>query len=502
MYDFFMVYRRPINLKRASCFLLLLIPIAVSVLIYSYGMSGNDFWWHIKVGEWICKNNAIPNTDIFSWYGINNHIPWHSQEWLADVIFYVVYNFFGEKGFFLFCVFLETVFVALIILCNYSRIEKRFLFSVIFLCFTSVCFTVFIYGRPHVFSGILLYSQLYCLYKYYLKGKIKHLVPVPVFTVLWSNLHGGSSNLSYILCFVFFLISLFPFKSYRVVNLRKNTRIKVSLLIVTLICVAAIFVNPQGVYVFVYPYVNMSNSFMLSVISEWGSPDAKELGQVVLYFFPLLVFLLCVVLGKRKLLLIDGIIILIFLLLFLRSIRFVFYFFIIISVLGYKYFPVVKIRSSIFGSVFTIILSLIFIVYSFGSLFNELKSNKIIKRVLDTKYCELIKNDNVKRIYNDYNYAETLIYNDIKCFADARVDLFADNIFEDSINLCYLTNLKSPQLSVTPKVIFDKYKFDAVIIQTNRPLKAYLDSNPDEYSLIESDKNTAYYHVNKYYINN
>ena len=274
-----------------------------------------------------------------------------------------------------------------------------------------------------------------------------------------------------------------------------------SFLILTFICIAAIFVNPQGVYVFIYPYVNMGNSFMLSVISEWSSPDAKELGQVILYFFPLLLFLLCMILGKKKILFIDGIIVILFLILFLRSIRFVFYLYIVVSVVGYKYFPAAKIHCSKLGSVFTIVVSLIFIVYSYGSLFSELKSKQIIKRVLDYKYCELIKEENVKRIYNDYNYAETLIYNDIECFADARVDLFADNIFEDSINLCYLTNVKSSQLSIEPEKLIDKYKFDAVIIQTDRPLKAYLDSNPDEYSLIESDNTTAYYHVNRYYYN-
>lgn len=500
MYDS-VIYKRQLNLKKLSIFSLLFIPIAVSIFLYSYGMSGNDFWWHIKVGEWICNNKAIPSTDIFSWYGINNHLPWHSQEWLADVIFYVVYSSIGEKGFFLFCVSLEIAFLTVIILCNYIYIKNRFLFSIIFLCFTSVCFTVFIYGRPHIFSGFLLFAQLYCLYKYYIKGSLKYLIPAPILTILWSNLHGGSSNLSYLLCFVFFLVSLFPFKSHKIVNLKRNKKTKVSLLIVTLICIAAVFVNPQGAYVFIYPYVNMSNSFMLSVISEWSSPDAKELGQVILYFLPLLVFLLCMILGRKKILLIDGIVVIIFVFLFFRSVRFAFYLYIIISVVGYKYFPVVKIYSSKLGSVFTIGVSLIFFIYSFGSLACELNSKQIIKRVLENKYCELIKKDNVKRLYNDYNYAETLIYNDIKCFADARVDLFADNIFEDSINLCYLTNMKKSQLSIEPELLIDKYMFDAIIIQTDRPLKTYLDANSEEYTLIAVDDNTAYYHVKRYFIN-
>ena len=63
----------------------ILIGILITGLIYQYrlGVSGNDFWWHVKTGEWIVNNRAVPNNiDIFSWSAKESGIKWIPQEWL------------------------------------------------------------------------------------------------------------------------------------------------------------------------------------------------------------------------------------------------------------------------------------------------------------------------------------------------------------------------------------------------------------------------------------
>ena len=52
--------------------LALLSGIVVILLCFEEGISGNDFWWHVKTGEWICNNQQIPEYDVFSWYGVAN----------------------------------------------------------------------------------------------------------------------------------------------------------------------------------------------------------------------------------------------------------------------------------------------------------------------------------------------------------------------------------------------------------------------------------------------
>lgn len=478
---------------------LLLLPLIVLLIVYNGQLSGNDFWWHIKVGEWICDNNALPYEDIFSWYGKENNIAWCSQEWLSDVIFYRVFKCFGEVGIYVFCVFLACFLLTLIIIHNYKYIKGSILFSLFFLCMAAVCFPCFMYGRPQIFSGILLYLEIKILYDFYKKQNLKTIFLVPVIAVFWSNLHGGTSVLSYLICLLFLLSSIKPFMSNKLVNPRKKKKYFIILSIVSILTCLAIFVNPYGGYVFFYPYENISDGYMQAMISEWASPDIKIIGQLIIYFLPFIFSFLFITLGKKKILLIDLILFLTFIYMFFRSIRFAFLAYIVFSNFVFKYYPKIKIKIKKFGASLTFILILCLSAYSIFSVIPKESSDRIIKKALDTSYCELIKADNVCRIFNDYNYGETLIYNNIEVFVDAREDLYAQNILNDAVDLLFLMNTDASNDIFDPETIIDKYRFDSVIIQSDRPLRVYLDSHSDKYIKVRSDQNSSYYHVLKYY---
>ena len=44
-----------------------------------------DTGWHIRTGEWILANHAVPTRDIFSFSKPGD--PWFAWEWLSDVLF-------------------------------------------------------------------------------------------------------------------------------------------------------------------------------------------------------------------------------------------------------------------------------------------------------------------------------------------------------------------------------------------------------------------------------
>jgi hypothetical protein len=58
------------------------------VLALAYGTPNlhllNDpgIGWHIRTGEWILQNHAIPHTDLFS--NVTTR-PWFAWEWLFDI---------------------------------------------------------------------------------------------------------------------------------------------------------------------------------------------------------------------------------------------------------------------------------------------------------------------------------------------------------------------------------------------------------------------------------
>lgn len=178
------------------------------VLLFCFkdGISGNDFWWHVKVGEYICDNNTIPTNDIFSWYGMEKNIQWTAHEWLADVIFYIIFSLTGEMGMFIFSVIAATTLIILSYFQCKEFAKNNYLVSGLFFSLFAVITSLFFYGRPHIFSYFLLFAELKILYDYIENPERKNIFFIPIIGALWSNLHGGSSNMSYILCIVFLIV--------------------------------------------------------------------------------------------------------------------------------------------------------------------------------------------------------------------------------------------------------------------------------------------------------
>ncbi|MBL8794783.1 MAG: hypothetical protein JNM56_12820 [Planctomycetia bacterium] len=55
-----------------------------------------DVWWHLRIGEWIVEQRAVPQTDPFSSYGADRL--WVSYSWLSDLLMYWSYAAFGLAG--------------------------------------------------------------------------------------------------------------------------------------------------------------------------------------------------------------------------------------------------------------------------------------------------------------------------------------------------------------------------------------------------------------------
>ena len=51
----------------------------------------NDFWWHLKIGEYIFTNHSIPTTNIYAW-SLPADQPFFYAAWLAELLFYILYR--------------------------------------------------------------------------------------------------------------------------------------------------------------------------------------------------------------------------------------------------------------------------------------------------------------------------------------------------------------------------------------------------------------------------
>lgn len=491
-------------LKNIPSILILLTVLAFLLYNFCEGINGNDFWWHIKVGEWIVEERKIPTHDIFSWYGIAHNFEWIAHEWLSEVVFYLIYNKYGEAGIFLFSFGGAVLLIMLIWKQTIKYAEKNFLISSIIYILLSVVVSLFFYGRPHIFSFFFLFHTLKSLYDYYDNPKSKKIFFLPIIAMLWSNFHGGSSNLVYILCIVFLAVGMFSFQVGCLCNEKKDAMWLLKLGMVTILTIGGILVNPAGIKLLCYPYENMTDTLMISIISEWQAPDAKNIGQLFLYFFPIFLLIIGFVLENKKIRLIDAIIMAIFIFLFFRSVRFIVLWYIAASFCAFSYMPECKVKEIttkyekiICGIVFGVIFAVS--GWSVGTMVHTMRHGEIISKVLSDEMVSIVRKNNPSRLFNDYNLGESLIFEEIPVFIDARADMYSANeVLAEGCSLLLLQQLdeSAGEQCIDVQSIIEKYQFDALLILKSRPLYMYLLGCSDQYELVASDDMSAYFQVN------
>ena len=383
--------------------------------------------------------------------------------------------------------------VLLILFRNRRQIRNSMLLSVLYL-FPVICmFPSFFYGRPQLISFFLLYATLYCLYRYRENENDRCIYFVPLISALWSNVHAGSSPLSYLLCFLFLISGLFDFSAGKVKGEKLSRRQLRTYLIIGLLSVAATAVNPNGPEALLYPFANMGDSFMQAYIAEWSAPDVKQVSQLVYSFLPLLVVGVSFIMTEKNVKALDLLLFLLFAYLFFRSVRFGILFLIASTFYCFDYLlpREVKPMKTKWDRAFFCLILLFFIGV------RTVRAGKEIPVALDSSVVDLIKEESPKRLFNDYNYGETLIYNGIDTFVDAREDLFAKYNLQDAFSLLLLQQVGTNGTAgvFDPEAVIDKYGFDAFVIQSDRPLAVYLKSRPDKYLPLLEDGGAVYFKV-------
>ena len=159
------------NLKRIGLIDFLGSIVFISVA-YFRGFLGGDpgIGWHMRTGQWIAKNLAIPRFDPFLFSeSANGGIstvgkPWIANQWLADYGFWQLYAISGWQGL--------QLLTAVVIYCAYPLLLVLFLrrhvssplaiVLALLLCYSSAAIQWFL--RPVIFS--FLFFSLTYIYSY------------------------------------------------------------------------------------------------------------------------------------------------------------------------------------------------------------------------------------------------------------------------------------------------------------------------------------------------
>jgi hypothetical protein len=67
----------------------------LSFFFASRPISDPDFWFHLRIGQFIVQHVQVPRVEIFSCTNLGQ--PYVAHGWLSGVIFYLIYSHFGQN---------------------------------------------------------------------------------------------------------------------------------------------------------------------------------------------------------------------------------------------------------------------------------------------------------------------------------------------------------------------------------------------------------------------
>jgi hypothetical protein len=256
-----------------------------------------DFWWHLRTGQLIIQTHAIPSTDPFSFTSSGK--PWVAQEWLSELLMYGLYRL-GSYGL---LIFVFSLIITGSFLFAYLRSPQDSMPYVAgFTLLLGAIATAPTWGvRPQMISLFISSLFLYLLDRYRKEGKFLFIIPLPLITLAWVNLHAG-----YFLGLVIIALHVIGDLIELLKADLQKTKIPdaPTLRHIMILCailggsILATLINPNGLHILLYPFQTLTSQAMQQFIQEWFSPDFHQTEWQPLAWF-ILAFIGAGMLGKK-----------------------------------------------------------------------------------------------------------------------------------------------------------------------------------------------------------
>lgn len=490
-------------IKNTVCILFFVsIGLFVSLQLFVTGVIDTDMLWHYKLGEEIIQTKKI----IFdNHYTFLENTKWMQQEWLFDVIFYIICKYGGMIGFTLLYVCNRIFFLWITLKLNHTK------HPVIYACVFSFLFQMFPMNRGNRPSEFSVYFVLCIVYLYWSESKYKYWL-LFLLGIFLSNFHRGMIIIY--ACTFFLLIGLdlfvdvykktFSGKKYYTTKLKK--------------CFVFLFgslLNPVGPgYLFSEGIaVWMGNSVQ---ISEW-QPIKFDYLRAFIVLIMVFSYGWCLFKSKFSRCCVQRIGLLsAFLLLSLCSVKVWILYFVLWCVFGFDY--MLQFLQDIFGYIFyqyalpeniatfpkitwfqCCCIGFCWYLCVFGMIFVQRDGSFLTGDFLDytnsftsEKILDYLKNVSEKdkdvHILTGYVQGNYLLANDIPTFVDTRYFPYGKEFgYSDAVDdLFYIRDVSDfDTKSITE--FLDKYQFDYVWSTNGFRLDAYLQNSPDWECVLSDD---------------
>jgi branched-subunit amino acid transport protein AzlD len=227
-------------------------------------MIDTDTWWHLRTGQWIMENQALPDVDRFSL--TRSGEPWYYPGWMSEILMFQVFSLGGLAA--LNLLFTGVILLAFVLV-YWSMDGNPFAVAAV-LVVAAGASEIFWSARPQLFT-FLFSAGFYLILRKFLWGKKNALWILPLIMALWVNIHPGFA-VGFILVSIALIAQAVNFLSRRESHSDSGLRL-IWLAGTLLACLAAAALNPRGPAVLAYPFQTVSIRFLQNFIQEWGAPD-------------------------------------------------------------------------------------------------------------------------------------------------------------------------------------------------------------------------------------
>ena len=441
-----------------------------------------DLWWHLRNAQYLLTRGHFPVVDSYSYTAPGAEVlPF---EWLSEIPYYLAYKWAGLPAVFLLVFLLCTAIVLGIfrLSCLASHdVKNSFLVTV----GAAVLAAVSIGARTLLFGWLYLVVLLLIL-ETVRRGGWKWLWLVPPLFCLWVNSHG-SWPMGMVVLGIFIASGLVEGNWGHAYATRWSGLELRKLLIAAGASAVAVFINPLGYRLVIYPFQAMFGAqSSVGNIQEFASIDFQTpWGKVAMIL--ILGTLLISVFSQERWRLDELGLIMLALYFSLTNIRFMF----LAAILAPPVFAKrVKLmtpydRSSDKWPYNAVALAILFCLFIFSMPRQSGFQDTVQYPSGAVAYMKA--NGIQGRVFHDYVWGGYLIWHtpESKVFIDGRWDPYAPTgVFK---NYCSAASNENPQ------AVLDKYRVEYVLMPPDSPLSKFLKSSP-AWAALYSDQTSVLFH--------
>jgi hypothetical protein len=238
---------------------------AIAVMELAQLPGAVDLAYHLKVGQLMVAEHAVPRTDVLAWTTAGR--PWLDQNWGAQLVLYGIWRLGGFPLLTITSAALTVATWALVAAACRRRTASLRLIAGTVLAGYAVSAAAFSL-RPQLFSLLLFAAELYLLEVARTRPRVA--LAIPLLMPLWANLHGA-----FVVGIGLLVIEALA------AAWRRDRAGAVRYALITVAGVAGLLVNPWGVRVLGYALSLPTNRAVTRIVTEWGPTNPRQLTGIL-----------------------------------------------------------------------------------------------------------------------------------------------------------------------------------------------------------------------------